>query len=250
MNHAEIRFYGILNDFLPSSQRGKSMEFSFLDRSSIKDTIESFGIPHPEIEFLLVNGMPQPFSYTINDQDKISVYPHFFQLEISPEWRVSPPFPQDIRFVLDVHLGKLASYLRMLGMDTLYENNYDDPTLAQISSTEDRILLTRDIGLLKRSQVVYGYFVRATDPLIQIKEVCLRFSFIDKIKPLTRCMECNGILAVVAKEEIWDQIPEKVRQNYTTFYLCSSCKNVYWPGTHCEKMEQVIQEITKTKELF
>ena len=215
-----------------------------MDRNSIKDAIESFGIPHPEIEFLLVNGTPQSFSHSVNNQDKISVYPHFFQLEIPPECRLTPPFPQNKRFVLDVHLGKLASYLRMLGMDTLYQNDYDDPTLAQISSSEERILLTRDIGLLKRGQVVYGYFVRSTDPLKQIKEVCLRFSLIDDIKPLTRCMECNGVLVLVEKEKIWDRIPEKVRQNFTTFYSCSACNNVYWPGTHCDQMEHVIKEIT------
>lgn len=247
MNQAEIRFYGSLNDFLPSEKRGKSIPFSFIDHNSIKDTIESFGVPHPEVEFLLVNGIAKPFSYIISDQDKISVYPFFFQLEIPSEWKVTPSLPEEKRFVLDVHLGKLAAYLRMLGMDTLYRNDYDDPDLAEISSQEGRILLTRDIGLLKRGQVVYGYFVRATDPTKQIKEVCSRFSLTEKIKPLTRCMECNGILYLAKKEEIWELIPEKVRQSFTTFYSCPCCKKIYWPGTHCDKMEHIIAEITSGK---
>lgn len=175
MAQTTLRFYGPLNDFLPRSQRRKPFSNPFIHRVSVKDMIESLGVPHPEVDLLLVNSEPAPFSYLVQDGDFISVYPAFYSLAMAPFSLVRPKPLTENRFVLDVHLGKLATSLRMLGFDTLYRNDYGDEELARISAEQDRILLTRDRGLLMRGLVDYGYYVRHTDSQLQLKEVAARF---------------------------------------------------------------------------
>ena len=157
---ATFRFYAELNDFLPREYRYTAFEYRFLDVATVKDRVDSFGVPHTEVDLILVNGQSEDFSYQIRDGDRISVYPVFEALDISGLTRLRPEPLRDPRFVLDVHLGRLAAYLRMLGFDALYHNNWTDERLAEISHLEHRILLTRDVGLLKRGSVIHGYYVR------------------------------------------------------------------------------------------
>jgi hypothetical protein len=192
MLHAFFRFYGSLNDFLPPARQQTEFTHRLKDRGSIKDTIEGLGVPHPEVDLILVNGQSVGFKYLVQGGDRISVYPQFTRLDIAAISRVRPPPLSDYRFVLDVHLGKLAAYLRLLGFDALYQNNYDDDELAAISSQEARILLTQDRGLLKRSLVTYGYAVRSPYPETQLVEVLTRFQLQAAIAPLQRCPRCNG----------------------------------------------------------
>ncbi|MEB3211728.1 MAG: Mut7-C RNAse domain-containing protein [Leptolyngbyaceae bacterium] len=175
MLYAQFRFYGNLNYFLPPERRQTPFEHRLKEQGSVKDTIEAIGVPHPEVSLILVNGESVSFSYLVQGGDRISVYPQFAQLEIASLSHVQPPPPDHIRFVLDVHLGKLATHLRILGFDALYRNDYDDKELAAIASQEHRILLTQDRGLLKRSIVTYGYAVRSDNPEVQVQEVLERF---------------------------------------------------------------------------
>ncbi|MCD4696611.1 MAG: Mut7-C RNAse domain-containing protein, partial [Bacteroidales bacterium] len=140
------------------------------------------------------------------------------------------------KFILDVHLGKLARYLRMLGFDTLYENNYPDPQIIDIAKKEKRIILTRDVGILKNSAVTHGYWVRSQNPREQLREVITRFDLSVNIKPLFRCMECNGIIEKVDKKEIIDQLKPKTKKYFNEFFRCTQCKKVYWEGSHYKKM--------------
>lgn len=234
MNQAVFQFYAELNDFLPANKRQYSFVYEFTGRVAIKDTIESLGIPHCEVSRILVNGEPVDFSYILQSGDECSVYP----ISLSND-RIQYPS----RFVLDVHLGKLAGYLRMLGFDTLYRNDYEDEELARISSSEERILLSRDIGLLKRSLVTYGYFVRETNPNRQLIEVLRHFDFFKAISPYCRCLHCNGLLEPVAKEIIVDKLPIKTRQTYNEFRQCSSCGQIFWKGTHYQRMQQFIANV-------
>lgn len=156
MSQVTIRCYAELNDFLPRQRRYRSFTHPWPGRTSIKDLIESLGIPHTEIDLILVNGKSVDFSYLVQPGDRISVYPVFESIDITPLVRVRPRPLREPRFVLDTHLGKLASYLRLLGFDTVYQNDADDATLARISATEHRILLTQDRGLLKRRLVTHG----------------------------------------------------------------------------------------------
>jgi len=243
MPHAFFRFYGSLNDFLPPPYHHTTFSGYIKDRGSIKDAIEAQGVPHPEIDLIIVNGESVGFDYLVQPGDRISVYPHFASIDISTTSQVRPQPLSPIRFVLDVHLGKLATYLRLLGFDVLYRNDYDDDELAQISSNEQRVLLTQDRGLLKRGIVTYGYAVRSPDPEAQTVEVLHRFGLVQAIAPLQRCPYCNGELREVEKEAIADQIPPYTRLYYDEFSQCQDCQRVYWKGAHYKRIQALIDRV-------
>jgi uncharacterized protein with PIN domain len=187
---------------------------------------------------ILVNGESVDFSYLVADGDRIGVYPVFESIDISPLVRVRPRPLREPRFILDAHLGKLAAYLRMLGFDTLYRNDYADDALARLSSDERRILLTRDRDLLKRSAVSHGYLLRATDPRAQLAEVVRRFDLAGSTAAFRRCLRCNGTLEPVAKEAILDRLPPKTRRDYDEFARCAGCGRIYWKGSHYDDMRR------------
>jgi uncharacterized protein len=240
---AFFRFYAELNDFLSIQKKEVSIERPFTERASVKDTIEALGVPHPEVGCIEVNGKYVDFSYIVRDGDTINVYPISAKVSQLSKISIRPQLPSKIRFVIDIHLGKLATSLRLLGFDTLYRNDYADEELARISSSEERILLTRDCGLLMRSIVVHGYFVRNTDPQQQIVEVMQRFNLYQLVSPFQRCLRCNGLLASVPKEAIVDQLPESIRLYVNEFYQCQNCNQVYWKGSHYEKLQQFIDSV-------
>ena len=241
----QIRFYEELNDFLPPEQRKVSFEHSFKPPGSIKDLIEALGVPHTEIDLILVNGHSVDFNYPVQDGDRISVYPVFESLDIPPPPRLRPAPLRITRFVLDTHLGRLAAYLRLFGFDTLYRNDYDDPTLADISATEHRILLTRDKRLLMRRQITHGHYVRATQPRKQLLEVLTRFDLHKTQRPFTRCMHCNGEIRPVAKDEIETRLLPRTKTWYKEFWQCSQCNKIYWKGSHYQRLQQLIRAANK-----
>jgi uncharacterized protein with PIN domain len=150
-----------------------------------------------------------------------------------------------VRFVLDGHLGKLASYLRLLGFDTLYRNDYDDDELADTSSNQRRILLTRDRGLLKRNRVWFGYCIRARSPGEQVVEVLKRFDLAERAHPFSRCACCNGLLTPVEKVDVFDRLEPKTKLYYDDFRICQDCDRIYWKGSHFERMESQLQDLLK-----
>lgn len=145
-----------------------------------------------------------------------------------------------IKFILDVHLGRLARWLRMLGFDTLYRNDYDDPEIVAIARQEGRAILTRDLGIMKRRAVIYGYHVQSTKPQEQLHEVLTRYQLYDQIRPFHRCIVCNGLLHIVAKETVVDQIEPKTLLYYDEFFQCVGCRKIYWRGSHYERMTSFI----------
>jgi len=243
MRFAKLRFYSKLNDFLPAKRRQVCFGHQIRSQVSIKDMIESLGVPHTEIDLLLVNGISKDYSYQVRAGDYISVYPSFETLDIASFSRVRQEPPPEPCFVLDTHLGKLAAYLRMLGFDALYRNNYDDKKLAHISSGEKRILLTRDRELLKRSEIVYGYWVRTTNPRKQLLELLERYDLFSAASPFQRCMRCNGLLEVVSKEEIINQLSLTTQLYYDEYHRCLSCYHIYWKGSHFHRMQKFVDEI-------
>ena len=241
--HINIRFYAELNDFLAPAQRGREIRHELKQPRSIKDLIESIGIPHPEIELVLVNGNPVKLDHLVQEGENISVYPLFRSLDISPVQHCQPEIPHNPCFVLDVHLGRLAAYIRMLGFDALYRNDYTDETLADISSNNDRILLSCDRQLLMRKKVALGYFVRVREPLQQLQDVVSHFALTNQIKPFTRCMHCNGKTHEVSKSEIEELLLAETKKYYNKFFQCEDCKNIYWQGSHYLKMQQIIRSL-------
>ncbi|WP_013325119.1 Mut7-C RNAse domain-containing protein [Gloeothece verrucosa] len=240
-----LRFEGQLNDLLAPANRRVFFTHSFLENPSIKDVIESLGVPHPEVNVIFINGKTVDFSYSLQHGDQGIIYPHSLFPELPHEAiiQLQPPLPQPVGFVLDVHLGKLASLLRLLGFDTLYRNDYEDAEIAQISAAQQRIVLTRDKGVLMRKPVVYGYYVRETDPQKQILEVLGRYNLFALSRPMSRCIRCNGIIKPVEKAAIIEQLPRQTCQIYENFYQCNHCNQIYWQGTHYQKMQKMVETI-------
>jgi hypothetical protein len=244
---ASFRLYAELNDHLPPEHRYRSVEKLFAAPAAVKDMIESLGVPHTEIDLIVANGQSVGFSYLVRDGDRIAVYPMFESLDITPELRLRPQSLRDPKFVLDVHLGKLAAYLRMLGFDAEYRSSCTDAELVRIAAGERRILLTRDRGLLKHRAVTHGYWIRETAARRQVAEVLRRFDLARAIHPFTRCMACNGLLRSVAKEQILDVIPPRIAESQHEFERCFECRRVYWKGSHYERMRQWIDELTSVR---
>jgi len=239
-----FRFYAELNDHLPRDCRHKTLEKAFFVPGPVKDIIESFGVPHTEVELIVANGESVPFSYVVRDGDRIAVYPMFESFDVTPELKVRRETLRKPRFVLDVHLGRLAAYLRMLGFDAAYANCSSDAELVRISTVERRILLTRDRGLLKRSAVTHGYQVRHTVSRRQLAEIVGRFDLARSIRPFTRCMACNGVLAQVPKEQVRPMLPPRTAASYEEFLQCAQCRKAYWKGPHYRRMQSFLGELT------
>lgn len=239
----QLRFYEELNDFLPEALRKKTFSRPLTRRTSIKDVIESFGVPHPEVEIILVNGVSVDFSYIVQDSDRISVYPMFESIDVFPLVKLREDTLRRPGFVADSNLGRLARYLRLLGMDCLYSNSYDDGTIARIASEERRTVLTRDRQLLQRKLITHGYFVRNTDPQKQLVAVLARFDLRRQVKPFSRCTRCNGELGITEKNLILDQLEPKTKKYYEHFLRCDNCGQIYWKGSHHQQASAFISDI-------
>ena len=243
MPEACFRFYAELNDFLPPERRFTEFACSFLTSGSVKDAVESFGVPHTEVDLILANGEPVDCARRIQDGDRISVYPVFESFDIAPVARLRTQPLRDPKFILDIHLGRLAAYVRMLGFDVSYRNCAGDEELARESAAEHRILLTRDIGLLKRSAVTHGYFVRETDSRRQLAEVVRRFDLARLARPFTRCTRCNGLLEAAAAEDVRAQVPPLAAELHREFVRCPGCRRVYWEGSHHRRMRALVDSV-------
>lgn len=242
-NQVICRFYEELNNFLPSHQRKQEFIHHYKGTPSIKDLIESLGVPHTEIELILVNSESVDFNYQVKNHDRISVYPMFEALDMSTELKLRTEPLRKLKFVLDGHLGKLAKYLRMAGFDTLYQNDYEDLEIALISEEKKRILLTRDRALLKRRIIDHAHYVHHTQPQKQFQEIITRFDLTRQLKPFTRCIHCNGKLVTVNKSSIEAQLEPRTRQYYQHFKQCQKCQQIYWQGSHYENMQTVLDSI-------
>jgi uncharacterized protein with PIN domain len=238
---ASFRFYAGLNDLLPANRQHRLFLYSFLGRPAVKDSIEACGVPHTEIELILVNGQSVAFTHPLTDNDYVSVYPHFFNLDISPLSKLTTETLREKRFILDVHLGKLTRKLRMLGFDALYRNDYSDPEIARIALKEQRIVLTRDRGLLMITWVRHGYWVRSDQVDEQVNEILTRFDLFPQIRAFHRCIKCNGMIQRIAKETVIDRLLPKTVLYYDKIHRCNECHQLYWQGSHYQSMIQYIQ---------
>jgi len=243
MSTALFRFYAELNDFLPEEDREKQLARRFDASGSVKDLIESFGVPHTEVDLVVANGESVDFAYAVRDGDRVSVYPVFESLDISSISRVRAAPLRALRFLLDVHLGRLAAYLRMAGFDALYSDRASDAELASTVALDRRVLLTRDRYLLMRTSVDRGYWVRSTEPKEQLVEVVNRFDLAGSMQPFTRCMKCNGVLVDVKYDpthwEALQRMPPNVREK-DILQVCPGCGRIYWEGSHHARMSKML----------
>ncbi|MGB8390757.1 Mut7-C RNAse domain-containing protein [Mycobacterium sp.] len=239
----DVRVYAELNDFVALESRGATVRRPFRPHQTVKDVLEAMGIPHTEVDLILVNGSPQGFSHRPSVGDRIAAYPMFEALDIGSTARLRPAPQRETRFVVDINLGRLAWLLRLLGFDVWWSNDADDKTLADISGDQQRILLTRDRGLLKRRVITHGLFVRSDEPEEQALEVIRRLDLRDQLAPLTRCVRCNGRLAAVTKDEVIDQLEPLTRRYYQDFSRCTECGRIYWPGSHYAKLVRLVERL-------
>lgn len=245
MESVTIRCHAELNDFLLRERQHTTFTVPCAEHASIKNLVEAAGVPHPEVGMLLVNGAPVDFTYMVRPGDAIEVYPCTAE-PVPASLLLRPPLTA-LRFILDTHLGRLAAYLRMLGFDTLYRNDFDDPELARLAHDESRILLTRDLGLLKRSLVIYGYFVREIVPENQLREVVQRFRLAEAVASFERCTRCNGLVQPVEKAQIDHLLEPRTRQFYDIFHQCQTCGQIYWQGSHFVHMQSVIERVLQAR---
>lgn len=249
VHEAEFRFYEELNDFLPPVRRKRPFSWRFNGRPAVKDAVEAMGVPHTEVDLILVNGESEGFDRRLAPGDRVSVYPVFESFDISPLNRLRPEPLRRPAFVLDVHLGRLARWMRLLGLDCRWENDLDDPEIVEISASEGRTILTRDIGLLQVGRVTHGYWVRSTNPDEQLPEVLARFDLRESLRPFTRCMTCNGRIHAVEKSAVQEKLPPKTRKYYDEFFQCEDCGNVYWKGAHWERLRGMVEGAVKNHEI-
>lgn len=245
--YAEFRFYEELNDFLPAERRKASFRAPFTGTPSVGDTIQALGVPHTEIDLILVDGASVDFSHRLHGGERIAVYPVFERLDISPLTRLRPAPLRVTRFALDAHLGKLARYLRMLGFDCAYDPMVGDDELIDLSLRQKRIILTRDLGILKQRRVTHGYFVRNTEPRRQLREVLFALDLSGQLQPFTRCMECNGTIHDADRDVARDRVDPRIFGRFAAFRQCKDCGKIYWRGSHYDDMLKWVRELPNTE---
>ena len=236
-----LRFHGDLNAFLGSRAGGAIIERKLAEKTSIKDIIESCGVPHTEVDLILVDEQPVGFGHTLGDDAKVKVFPIENRSTVHTEKRLQTAGIS--RFVADGHLGGLMRNLRLLGFDVVYSQEADDRQLLDVMAREDRALLTRDRRLLMHGIVQHGYWPRSQNPHEQTIEVVRRFDLSELIAPFTRCLRCNAPLEAAAKADIINKLEPLTKIHYDQFRRCPGCQQIYWSGSHFAKLQKRIEEI-------
>lgn len=239
-----VRFYEELNDFIKADWRKQQIERCLGHRTTVKDLIESFGVPHTEVDLILVNGVSVDFAQRVDDSDKISIYPVFESFDISEVTRLQKRPLRDLRFIADCHLGKLARKMRLLGLDVEFRNDIDDEELAAAVVNDRKVLLSRDRRLLMRRVIDRGQLIRSQNPDEQLAEVIKRFDLGRQLQPFTRCARCNGILERVEKAAVLPLLEPKTKLYFEDFFQCRSCRQVYWPGSHLAAIKELVMKYT------
>ena len=240
---AQFRFYEELNEFLAPGRRRVDFAIEIDRARSVKDAIESVGVPHTEVDLILVDGRSVDFTHVLRGGERVAVYPMFERLDIAPLVRLREVPLREPRFVADTHLGKLARHLRMAGFDTLWGRDWDDDHIVGLAAESRRTILTRDKGMLRRSDVDRGYFVRAVAADVQLGEVVAALQLEGRLQPFTRCRECNTMLGDVPLEAVHDRVPPRIRALYARFKRCPGCERVYWEGSHFARMKGLLDRL-------
>lgn len=238
-----LRCYAEFNDYLPASSRQQDLTVGISDGETVADVVADLGLPAGDVELVLVNGVSVRLDQVLRDRDRISLYPVFESLDVSPVQRLRDRPLRRVRFVADAHLGRLARYLRLLGFDTRYENDPGDPELARISAEEGRVLLTRDRALLARKIVTRGLMVPSGRPRDQLVHVVDRLDLYRLFVPFSRCSVCNAMLATASREDVAAEVPPRVGDAFARFWRCGGCGRVYWRGSHYERLRAFVRQI-------
>jgi uncharacterized protein with PIN domain len=248
MGTATFRFYEELNDFLAPDRRQREFSCPYARAATTKHMIEALGVPHTEVELILVNGESSGFDRLLQDGDRVTVYPRFEAMDITPLLRVREYPLRELRFVADAHLGGLARMLRMMGFDTLYDNHIDDDDIVACAEREGRIVLSRDRELLKRRSITHGCYLHAQKAEQQLREIVERLDLARSARPFSLCLHCNVPLRAVDKASVLDRLPPRVQAYYERFSTCDVCGRVYWEGSHWRNMRRLLDGLLKKDE--
>jgi len=235
-NNIEIVFSEGLRELRRHGLKCDSIDYRLERRASIKDIVESLGIPHTEVGAVRVGNQTTDFGFIPEPGQQIRVS------EIAPPFDVTRPSQlrpvplPTVRFVVDVNVGRLAALLRLAGFDTAYENGLRDEEIAERAHQEKRIVLSKDRALLKRNKIVFGRLVRAVQPDAQLVETVQFFGLNGPGKLFSRCLRCNRTLQPVAKAAILHQLEPRTKKYFNTFKTCPDCGRIYWRGSHCDAM--------------
>lgn len=243
MPEAVFRFYEELNDFLPARLRKRDLRRRFVGSPTVKDVIEGIGIPHTEIDLILVDGSSVDFDRRLDGGERVAVYPVFERIDIEPVLRLRPAPLRQPKFLCDVHLARLTRYLRMTGIDSEIPHETDDAEIVEQSLEEGSTVLTRDRGLLRRARLERGYWVRSSRPRDQLLEVIRAFQLEGHIRPFTRCMVCNAPVSAVEADAVADRLPCRVRTSQRDFRRCIGCGRIYWEGSHFRRMTLLLARL-------
>jgi len=243
MVSANFRFYEELNDFLAPERRRRDFTCDCARAATTKHMIEALGVPHTEVELVLVNGESSGFDRILADGDRVAVYPKFEALDVTSLLRVRERPLRVTRFVADAHLGGLARMLRMCGFDTLYDNAFADGEIAAIAARDGRIVLTRDRDLLKRREITHGCYVRAIKSALQLHEIFARLDLAGSARPFSLCLDCNAPLHGIDKALVVAALPPLVRATYDRFSTCDVCHRVFWEGSHWRRMQAILADL-------
>ncbi len=238
----QLTFHGDLKALLSRPRRAGTVDYEIRDRPAVKDAIEACGIPHTEVDLIVGQGRSLDFSHQLNGGEQLDIYPPGYAVAVAgARHLVERGRPE--RFILDVHLGKLARKLRLLGFDCHYRNDLDDPEIIDVALREGRTILTADRGLLKHKRVVSGLLIRSTQIEKQLEQVLRRYELQERMLPFRRCPHCNGLLHSVAKAKIAHLLPAGTGRRYDVFRQCDECGKVYWRGTHHEKIAAWLESL-------
>jgi uncharacterized protein with PIN domain len=240
-----FRFYEELNDFLAPAHRQRDFARAHVPGATVKHMVEALGVPHTEIELVLVDGESVEFGRVLRVGDRVAVYPTFEAFDVAPLVRVRERPLRDTRFLADAHLGGLARLLRLLGFDTLFENAWRDEEIVRRALAEHRIVLTRDRALLMRRDVTHGCFVHAQDSPGQARELVERLDLKRAAHPFTRCLVCNAPLRAIDPGEVPAGVPPAVRARHDRFAACADCGRVYWEGSHWQRMQAKVAALLR-----
>ncbi len=243
MDPAQLHLHGDLVDLVRRRARDGVVDVPVPSPRSVKDAIESVGVPHTEIGAIAVDGADAGWDRLLHGAEVVRALP--VDHVAARDSRVTPPpLPRPLRFVADVHLGTLARRLRVVGIDTAWRNDATDDELVACMLTEDRVLLTRDRGLLMRRAVVHGALVRHDDPDEQLVEIAARFSLAGHAAPGTRCPRCNGAVERADPDDVAADLEPGTRAaGHDSFGRCRDCRRLYWSGAHADAIEDIIDRV-------
>lgn len=238
-----VRFYEELNDFLPARLSKKTMKKEVLLPTTVKDIVESYGVPHTEVDLILVNGESVSFGYKIADQDRISVYPVFESFDITPVKHLQAKPLRIPCFFAEKYLWKLTRLLRLLGINVIYDDTLTNKQVIELIVSSKQILLTRSAQQLMHSTISRGYCIRADDPVDQTIEVMKRFDLLGQMLPFSRCMLCNGSVVKIPMQTVESHLDSKTASLYTKYFQCSDCKKIYWKGSHYKQLQRFVDQV-------